>query len=382
MELPKNITQIGESDKGCKIYIEDYVISYIKQLNRLAYNKDMAVALYGRRREEGDITYIFIYGACKLDFLQRETRHLSQAQHQEIEKKRRKHFAEYDFQGYRLLNGEMVEGYHICEQDICRYVSGYAQFYEKNDVMLAYMLEAREIIAGPEVVNQEKYEQVKRRQEERREEVKTVDSPGRVGSGLRKMKLSTAAVFLLLCIAAVSLLWNSENGGMQQTVGQAFSELTEQKLPDAEDILSANAEVSTLVAEDNLADVVREENANVVADGVVVEEVVVAEPVQSIAPGASDEQTIASTDMAAPTTVPTPAVTPVPTVTVAPTIMPAPTAMPAVPVAYVIQRGDTLIGISIARYGNEARVKEICELNGISEPDDIKIGQEILLPNE
>ena len=84
MELPKNITQIGESDPKCKIYVEDYVISYIKQLNLPAQDKDMAVALYGTRKEEKDISYIFLYGACKLDFLQRESRHLSQAQQQEI----------------------------------------------------------------------------------------------------------------------------------------------------------------------------------------------------------------------------------------------------------------------------------------------------------
>ena len=35
MELPKNITQVGEADKYCKIYMEDYVISYIKQMNHL-----------------------------------------------------------------------------------------------------------------------------------------------------------------------------------------------------------------------------------------------------------------------------------------------------------------------------------------------------------
>ena len=375
MELPKNITQIGESDKGCKIYIEDYVISYIKQLNRLAYNKDMAVALYGRRRLEGDITYIFIYGACKLDFLQREARHLSQAQHQEIEKKRRKHFPEYDFQGYRLLNGEMVEGYHICEQDICRYVSGYAQFYEKNDVMLAYMLEAREIIAGPEVVNQEKYEQVKIRQEERREEIKRVDTPGGMESGLRKMKLSTAAVFVMLCLAALSVLWSSESGqGMKQTVGQAFAGLTEQKLPDAEAVLSANAEVSTLVAEDNLANVVKEENDNVVVDEPIVGQAVAIESAQSIVPEVV--QTMV------PTVLPEPTNEPVVTTAPAPTASPEPTSPPVIMVSYTIQQGDTLIGISIARYGNEARVREICELNGILEPDDIKIGQEILLPKD
>ena len=58
MELPKNITQIGESDPKCKIYVEDYVISYIKQLNLPAQDKDMAVALYGTRKEEKDISYI------------------------------------------------------------------------------------------------------------------------------------------------------------------------------------------------------------------------------------------------------------------------------------------------------------------------------------
>lgn len=35
------------------------------------------------------------------------------------------------FLGYQILNGEMVEGFRICEQEICRYVAGYAQFYEK-----------------------------------------------------------------------------------------------------------------------------------------------------------------------------------------------------------------------------------------------------------
>ena len=90
MELPKNITQIGEANRNCKVYVEDYVVSYIKQINQVACNKEMAVALYGTRKTENNVTYIFLYGAAKLDFLQRETRHLSQAQQQEIEKLRKK----------------------------------------------------------------------------------------------------------------------------------------------------------------------------------------------------------------------------------------------------------------------------------------------------
>lgn len=52
MELPKNITQIGEADKHCRIYVEDYVVSYIKQMNGMAQNKDIACSCMadGRRR--------------------------------------------------------------------------------------------------------------------------------------------------------------------------------------------------------------------------------------------------------------------------------------------------------------------------------------------
>ena len=46
MELPKNITQIGEADKHCRVYVEDYVVSYIKQMNGMAQNKDIAIALW------------------------------------------------------------------------------------------------------------------------------------------------------------------------------------------------------------------------------------------------------------------------------------------------------------------------------------------------
>ncbi len=49
-------------------------------------------------------------------------------------------------------------------------------------------------------------------------------------------------------------------------------------------------------------------------------------------------------------------------------------------VSYVIQPGDTLIGISTRQYGNDSFVQAICELNGISNPDNIQIGQKILLP--
>jgi nucleoid-associated protein YgaU len=49
-------------------------------------------------------------------------------------------------------------------------------------------------------------------------------------------------------------------------------------------------------------------------------------------------------------------------------------------VTYTIQKGDTLIKISEEIYGNEFKVQDICKLNGITNPDDIKFGQTITLP--
>ena len=405
MELPKNITQIGEANRSCKIYVEDYVVSYIKQLNQLACNKEMAVALYGTRKTENNVTYIFLYGACKLDFLQRETRHLSQAQYQEIERLRRKYFGEYEFQGYRLLNGEMVEGFHICEQDICRYVPGFAQFYEKNDSMLAYMLEARPAEAAPEVVNQEKYDVVKRRQEERREGHR--EEPGNERSeyrnekmiqkqspSIKKMRFSTATVFGLLCLAGLAFVWDEQGTeDLQVAARQVMTEFSEQKLPDAEvtmgsETVNMEAEVSTLIAEDKLSEAVLAENAveKHEENGLVNAEAVAdTMPHPALEPKSIPEPTLT------PESTPTPelTLTPEPTSTPKPTSLPMPTTEPETESAqtattatasYVVQKGDTLIDICIRQYGTDEMVQAVCKLNGISDSDDIKVGQKILLP--
>lgn len=384
MELPKNITQIGEVDKHCRIYVEDYVVSYIKQMNGIAQNKDIAIALYGRKTVEDGVSYVFIYGSAKLNFLQKAVRHLSQAQEQEIEKLRKKYFSEMKFLGYRILNGEMVEGFQICEQDICRYVEGYAQFYEKNDSMLAYMLENRGEEVPPEKVDQEKYETVRKRQEERRqhrengypEQEKIIQMPT---VGLRRMKMAATGVFVLLCVVALALMKQESTGeSLGEAARQAMSSMMEQKLPDAEEEAE---QTSTLVAEDKLEDALRQENAaaNKEITDVTPETVATQPPTDSNVAETATQMTEETTQEA------TQSAEPVSDDVIPTTPVPEPTAESSVqavsqPVSYTIKRGDTLIGISIRNYGSDARVSEICSLNGIKDPDDIKIGQEILLP--
>ena len=389
MDLPKNITQIGEADKHCRVYVEDYVVSYIKQMNGMAQNKDIAIALYGRRTAENGVAYLFAYGSAKLNFLQKPVRHLSQAQEQEIEKLRKKYFPEMAFLGYQILNGEMVEGFQICEQEICRYVAGYAQFYEKNDSMLAYMLENRGEEAEPEKVDQAKYEVVKKRQEERRQRQESghagrAEYAGRTEHtdniipmptvGLRRMKMAATGVFVLLCVMALALMRQESTGeSLGETARQAMSSLMEQKLPDA---VEEQNQVSTLVAEDKLEDALRQEN-NAMAENVTATAETTAP--ETVAAEAAVENTIEVTEEQRPELTSEPTSEPTSEVTVESEPSQTQEAV-AQPTAYTIKKGDTLIGISLRNYGSNTKVSEICALNGITDPDDIKIGQEILLP--
>ena len=61
-------------------------------------------------------------------------------------------------------------------------------------------------------------------------------------------------------------------------------------------------------------------------------------------------------------------------------LQPAPAVNPAVPQYYVVQRGDTLRSICFNTYGDYSRMEEICELNGLDNPDSILSGQKLLLP--
>lgn len=430
MELPKNITQIGEVGRDCKIYVEDYVVSYMKQLNRAAQDKDMAVALFGKRREENGIVYYFVYGACKLDFLQREVRHLSQAQRQEIERYRRKYFMELAFVGYRLLDGDMIEGFHICEQDICRYISGYAQFYEKNDAMLAYMLDVREE-AAPEQVNQEKYEEVKKRQEERRIAAERPVRSARMSEGparahdrgqtreasnvqrmpasvnLQKMRLTAVGVFALLCLLGIATFRDAEKNQGLQTVQSTGVDARTGSDAAGVPVVSDSVQKDTLVMEDKLEQALLQENSTAetkdaagaeTAEGTQASSVETL-PTEEFRPDASqsavqpetqsetqpESQTEKLQTGASGQSPETVQESGGPQTTEKAEAAQSDEASVSEPVssgavAYVIQPGDTLIAISKRQYGTDIRVADICNLNKISNPDDIKEGQVIMLP--
>jgi LysM repeat protein len=425
MELPKNIVQIGEMNPHCKIYIEDYAVSFLKQLNKASVDKNTAAALYGHMEKEGDKTVIFIYCAAKLDMLEREVRHLSQAQLQEIDRISKRYFPEFDFIGYKMLNGEMIEGMHICEQGICRYMEGYAQFYEKNDSMLAYMLDYKGGVVSPEVVNREKYDVVRKRQEERKlindakkqdkkqdkrknarhvrtntadnlteaEEYETLDemtdgmkneikSENNASAGkLKNRTLPVAAALLLLCVWGMVNSNDSSMNNFKESVNGLVNNIAGKNIQ--EDV-PVSGKADTLVAEDKLVDAVMSEN-DIKENDIKEPDTEQPQTVQNDESQAnsqinSETNTVLNTEQnVAQSVSDTPESMPETKDEIAASVEET-TQTAATTVSYTIKKGDTLLGISLKQYGNANQIKAICSMNGIDDPDDIKVGQKILLP--
>ena len=375
MELPRNITQVGETDRNCKVYVEDYVVSYMRQMNRFAEEKDITIALYGKMSEEEQITYCFVYGACMIQSIAREVRHLSQAQNQEIERLRRKYFPEQEFLGYQILNGEMIEGFRIYDRNSCRYVKGYACFFEKNDTMLAYMLETRAEDVQPEKVEQDKYDEVKKRREERKlrfeDRYTSKKEAEKTNTDNEQMKKFKAAPFVFTAVGCLACLLVLGNDSVQDKArdrlgvwyenaksylvksdsvdisGEVFLPMVQESSVDMRESQESQTVMSTLVAEDKLADAILEENEQSAESAA--PELEIEESADSMVSETPQESEMPETNETKQT-------------------------------SYIIQPGDTLIAISTNIYGNDAAVDLICELNHISNPDNIQIGQKILLP--
>lgn len=71
-KLPKNFRQIGERDQVLKLYLEDYVNTYLKRLQP-AKGADLRVGLLlGSRETHEDIPFVFVDGALEMDSVTEE----------------------------------------------------------------------------------------------------------------------------------------------------------------------------------------------------------------------------------------------------------------------------------------------------------------------
>ena len=177
-KLPKNIRQIGERDQTVRLYLEDYVNTYLKRLFPKGGQDLRAGVLLGTAEERDGLPYLFVDGAMeveditepgeKVQFTEQAWRKTYQAMEQMFPKRvvlgwflcgapgctlsplnywkeHGKYFAGKNQLMY--LNGGLdgEEAVYVAGEDgFCR-LRGYSVYYERNQMMQDYMILRKDV---------------------------------------------------------------------------------------------------------------------------------------------------------------------------------------------------------------------------------------------
>lgn len=384
-KLPKNTRQIGEEIGEKRLYVEDYVVTY---LNRLANEKDVARAiLIGTVKEQNLYPYIFIDGAVEV-----EDYHMDEKQREEFEKKIEMEFGIRKIMGWFLsskegpviYNQEVLDTYrqYFAEENQVLLVSdpleeelnaffmedemlteqpGYQIYYEKNLPMQNRLIE-KNIGKSREKGAENKDDAIHRF----RELVKLKKTEKETEEEKKNGWLSyIASGFLVMTILALGVTIIYSYDRMKQ-VEQSLAILSNHVDSQKEYVTDQPESAEEVIS--HIKDVT-EETETVSLEDITVEEETFAgatfwnqteqEKTEPETEAVSEKETAAETELQD-------AQNTIGNVTAR--------------ASYTVKMGDTLAGISQMYYGTTEKVQEICSLNGITDEDPILPGQKILLP--
>lgn len=407
--LPKNIRQIGLAGENYRIYIEDYVYTFLHRAAQAKCQQEedsgiLAVFL-GENRWQSGTGYTFIRGALLVDAGEITEEHIEITQNmwQKIHEEQEKYFEGQEIVGWFLarqslpmvvseligkvhrnqFGGEKIlmlmdtaeqeEAFFRYENNFLVRQSGYYIYYEKNTQMQNYMLEKNPEIQeeSQETVQDDAVRAFRSLiQKKKKEEPEETEEKTSVFS-----YAATACIVLALAVVGVRFYRNYQVGqniegetrtasadimqeteitqipaaSVQQVTPTSWAELTESPkiTPTAEPTLIPTVTIS---AEE--AQIYKEESDTRKAQRRIQQKKQNEE--ESIG---QDNSGQASSDQDSETT----------------------SAMQTRG-SYTIRPGDTLYQISIENYGTMDKVADICRANGISENEIIYPGQIIVLP--
>ncbi|MBC8572529.1 LysM peptidoglycan-binding domain-containing protein [Jingyaoa shaoxingensis] len=384
-KLPKNTRQIGEEIGEKRLYVEDYVVTY---LNRLANEKDVARAiLIGTVKEQNLYPYIFIDGAVEV-----EDYHMDEKQREEFEKKIEMEFGIRKIMGWFLsskegpviYNQEVLDTYrqYFAEENQVLLVSdpleeelnaffmedemlteqpGYQIYYEKNLPMQNRLIE-KNIGKSREKGAENKDDAIHRF----RELVKLKKTEKETEEEKKNGWLSyIASGFLVMTILAlgVTIIYSYDRmKQVEQSLAILSNHVDSQKeyvtdQPEsAEEVISHIKDVTEETETVSLEDITVEEET---FTGATFWNQTEQEKTEPETEAVSEKETAAETESQD-------AQNTIGNVTAR--------------ASYTVKMGDTLAGISQMYYGTTEKVQEICSLNGITDEDPILPGQKILLP--
>lgn len=385
MKLPKNIRQIGNPSGNKRIYIEDYVVTYLNYIARPGSTHARGAILLGEieRTEVGDV--IFISGAVdaqNLEFDMDESE-FTQDVWSEIYEQVKEFFPELAVVGWFLSRmgfstaiNEKIEKMHVDNfpgKDKVLYVSdslesddafymyehgqlikqkGYFIYYTKNEAMQNYIIKQKNGAADEENTEiHRKDEELIRNYREKNNKIQG----SKTGGGISLAYVASSFVVLAMLAMGITVISNYDK--MKEM------EISINKLELTADQIGNEDAAEALATEEKQP------------------------PVASVAdaeqtPGNEEngteqqpEQGSSESDIVTTQAVSNPADNPVTTEQTLPVMT------DGNPTYYTIKYGDSLSSIALEQYGGIQYAEDIARANNMDIDDRIYEGQQIILPS-
>lgn len=422
-KLPKNIRQIGDKDDVVKLYLEDYVNTYLKRLYP-AGGQDLRVGiLLGTTETYEGIPYIFIDGALEMEDVTAvgEKVTFSEAAWKKAYQSIDETFPKRTVQGWFIcgapgcilsplnywkqhnqyfggknqlmylnsgIDGE--EAVYVTSEEGFYRLNGYSVYYERNQMMQDYMILRKDVHRVETGANDRVIRDFRNRMEGRKQEAVSRRGTIRV--------LGTLCSMLTVAVLAGGVVMFNNYQKMREMEGALVSVLPEgiRGERDSADIGSGDS----IVVEEIQGNVYPTTNYNTAVD-----ETITVTPSSNVPESAGETVGQAVPESSTSQESSQPSSSPEPAVTKAPEVLPEPEAINEIPPVssesggnstaskdlpvtnmkpgetYIIGEGETLFGICFEKYGHLNYLDDICALNSLSDVNKIIAGQELVLPD-
>ncbi len=412
LDLPKNVRQIGEPEENRKIYIEDYVITYLKRFAKEEPLGSRIAVLLGDSERMGGIPYLFIRSAVALKELEYSEGGIPFTDEvwAEVYSAVKEYFPAQDILGWFLsvpgypmeldpglarihvncfggvdkvlLAAEPTDG----DEDFFAYENGrltrqkgYYIFYEKNEAMQRFMIDTGD---GESIDEKEQFE------DRAIKSFRAIVQEKKDISGQKRVMtfLYTASTFLVMVVLVIgiTLINNYEKmEGLEMALSDISrtleSQEAEEALAETENVDAGPTAAEPTAAEPAATEPTAAEPAAAEEQPAEAAEQEAAEKPEQEAAGETERETAGESEQGSGEESgqeePKAAEQEEP-----PQEAQEAAAEDAIPEIYTVQKGDTLLGISRRIYGRDDQIDAICSLNGIDDSDRILAGQKLLLP--
>lgn len=379
IRIPENVRVCGEGAGAATVmenmtecvYLEDYVVTFLRQARENCKEDRLSIDLYGKREQENGKKWFFVYAAGVHSDSGRFSDYewLGQAYWQ-WGKEPEEYIAQIQ-KGedalYAVLEesaGEII--FFVNENGYVKRADTYYIFYEKNEIMQSFLIDwyRRNLSHEESGHTDHAARDFRRLYQEKQNELHQTKI-------ISLMYATSLLLLILCCITGISMI--NQYDKMKQ-MGQSIEHLTiameERRLPER------SYEIEEVQTGQETAEITEAQGKAEQS------EVTVTETEDAQSESAGIEKSI-STDESAGTDEPAAPAMSQSVVTVLPEENADTNAAPATePQYYIVKEGDTLAGISRAFYGTSSRLVDLCDLNDIPNPNNIIVGQKILLPDE